>query len=119
MFFICTAIILDPSEDGGSYYDAGAATWTSTFSYGTVSGIASCNSIEGTSVTAYSGNQNDITQGYQNGQVNCWCRMTSPIRSAWMNAGKRESCAAQCVTGCAYYMGRSDFRTIMYGTAGN
>ena len=127
VFFIHTAIILDPSVDGiegGNTYDRETATWSVTFDYGTVSGIASCNDISGSGYgKTYSGNQNNITQGYQEDQMNCWCRMTTPVRSAWVYRYECSS-ASECASYCAYYcvdyvQTSSNFRIGMFGSAGN
>ena len=121
-----TAIILDPSVPGnenGNTSTQEDATWTTTFPYGTISGIASCNNIEGTWGVAHPQYNDQITQGYQDGAVHCWCRMTSPARSAGV-AGFSDGTASYCATQCANYCGRSIrdntyFRTAMYGSAGN
>ena len=129
-FFIKrTAIILDPSvpgteSPGNPTYSATNATWSVEFPYGIVSGVASCNSIEGTWATAYSGDQNNITTGYQTGQMNCWCRMLSPVRSAWV-INNTFGLASDCASSCAYYCGSSvrssgaNFRRAVFGSAGN
>ena len=119
-----TAIILDPSVAGDDFTrDEEEKTWSTVFSYGTISGIASCNSIEGTYANAYSGNQNNIKPEYQNGQLNCWCRMTSPVRSAWVFNTVRETasdCASRCANLCSYYIRiNSEFRAGVFGAAGN
>ena len=122
-FFICTAIILDPSVAGtDKTYNHSNETWSVTFPNYTVSGVASCNSITGTPGTAYSGNQNNITQGYQENQPNCWCRMTNPVRSAWVFSGSFgtvSECAPNCVFHCSNRSSNfSDFRRALYGSAG-
>ena len=122
-----TAIILDPSVAGnenGNTSNQEDATWTTTFPYGTISGIASCNDIFGTGYgKPYSGNQNNITAGYQDGQSNCWCRMTSPVRSAWVFRTTYESasnCATDCASICGYVVRVSaSYRRGIFGSAGN
>ena len=125
VFFIHTAIILDPSVDGtNSTYNQTEATWETTFPYGIVSGIASCNDISGSGYgKTYSGNQNNITQGYQEDQMNCWCRMTTPVRSAWVFLNTRTS-TSECVSACARFCGigfrdSAYFRQPFFTTAGN
>ena len=122
-----TAIILDPSVAGnenGNTSNQEDATWTTTFPYGIISGIASCNDIFGTGYgKPYSGNQNNITAGYQDGQSNCWCRMTSPVRSAWVfnyTYGLASECTSRCAYSCGNYVRvYADFRTGMFTSAGN
>ena len=124
-FFIYTAIILDPSVAGESRdYNTQNKTWTVTFTNGSVvSGIASCNDISGTYAQPYSGNQNNITAGYQTDQLQCWCRMTTPVRSAWVFLNTRTS-TSECVSACARFCGMgfrdgATFRAGFFTTAGN
>ena len=122
-----TSIILDPSVDGSNHtQDTTNATWSTTFpnnaNGGTVSGIASCNSISGTWGQAYPEYNNQITQGYQSGQGNCWCRMTSPVRSAWayLYTYPASDCATTCATGCSYTLHNNiEFRNTLFDSAGN
>ena len=119
-----TAIILDPSVQGnenGSSSNASEHTWTVTFPNYTISGIASCNEIIGNdSSRVYSGNQNDIKQGTQ-GRY-CWCRMTNPVRSAWIYNSARDStdtCVERCASSCgANVRTNADYRRAMYAAAG-
>ena len=89
--------------------------------YGMVHGIASCNETYGTFATVYSGNQNNISQGYSGRE--CWCRMTSPVRSAWVFLNTRTS-TSECVSACARFCGMgfrdgATFRAGFFTTAGN
>ena len=124
-----TSIILDPSVDGTGYSNnATNATWSVTFANnangGTVSGIASCNSLSGTYATAYPEYNNQITQGETSG-ANCWCRMTSPVRSAWVFEELDDSvskCSGLCAFRCARNAQEDDyitFRRAYYDSAGN
>jgi len=118
-----TNIILDPSIEGtGSTFDEQSATWSVTFSYGTISGIASCNSLSGIVGTAYPQYNNQITQGYQQNQLHCWCRITSPVRSAWVFENPYPSpsdCAVYCVRYCGIRVrDYIDFRRVFFGSAG-
>ena len=102
--------------------NATTATWSVTFPDYTVSGIASCNSLNGTYATAYPEYNNQITQGETSG-AECWCRMTSPVRSAWVFSITGSS-ASDCAAGCADYCGRrvlsdTSFRGGTFGSAGN
>ena len=125
MFFIdSTSIILDPSVDGTDFSNnATNATWSTTFSDYTVSGIASCNSISGTLGTAYPEYNNQITQGYQDNGINCWCRMTSPVRSAWVfdrTISSESGCATNCAGNCGNRVrANASFRRGIIGSAGN
>ena len=118
-----TSIILDPSVDGtNNTYDGTNATWSVTFPNYTISGIASCNSLSGTENKAYPEYNNQITQGETSG-ANCWCRMTSPVRSAWVfyyTSSSASDCAAFCANLCGADV-RSDasFRGGIFGSAGN
>ena len=107
--------------EGENSYNAEDATWITTFSYGIVSGIASCNEIPGTNLNPYSGNQNNIQQGTEG--TNCWCRMLSPVRSAWVfnyTHGSASACASHCANGCgADVRDSTSFRSRLYSIAGN
>ena len=103
-----TSIILDPNIKGTSSSDNSARkTWTVTFDYGTVSGIATCNSTSGTFATAYpeynyfDNNHTAVTGG------ECWCKMTNPVRSAWVYNRDYTSggtCSSQCSTSCGDFV---------------
>ena len=118
-----TAIILDPSVSGTSEtYDAAQKTWTAIFPNYTLSGIVSCNSLTGTSGTAYPEYNNQITAGYQTNQLQCWCRMTNPVRSAWVFSNTFSS-ASECASSCANFCGtyvrdHAFFRRGVFGTVG-
>ena len=119
-----TAIILEPSVpgSGNTEYDPTEKTWKATFSYGTVSGVASCNNTAGSSnSTAHPEYNSTFTQATTGTQ--CWCRMTSPVRSAWVYDGPKDNaatCETNCAYNCTYYVNNSaSFRTAMYTTAGN
>ena len=122
-----TSIILDPSVDGtNSSYVPADATWTVTFPDYTVSGIVSCDSPNGgTFASAHPEYNNQITQGYHDGGLNCWCRMTSPVRSAWVFSD-HDNVADDCTRLCAYRCARNikentyiNFRRAMFNSAGN
>ena len=102
------------------------ATWSVTFANnangGTVSGISSCNSLSGTRGQAYPEYNNQITQGETSGAY-CWCRMTSPVRSAWVFGSTYSSasaCAPNCAYDCGYYVrDNASFRGGFFDSAGN
>ena len=100
--------------------DAAKKTWSAIFPDYTISGIASCNSLTGTSGTAYPEYNNQITAGYQTDGDNCWCRMTSPVRSAWVFLYTPGSdCAERCVLGCGYNVrAAAPVRTAIITSAG-
>ena len=116
-------VILDPSIDGT---DKGQSTteqtWWADFDYGRVNGIATCNSTQGMSATAYPEYNFDNNHASSEG-VYCWCRMTSPVRSAWVSRHEYGS-ASECASRCASYCGSnvrdySIFRGGVFGSAGN
>ena len=111
---------------GGTTSSKDDATWSVTFSDntngGTVSGIATCNTTTGTPANA-SPQYNDVfVQGSATGG-NCWCRMTYPIRSAWVLAYTVEasdSCLYGCAVSCANGVrGNPTMRSAMFNSAGN
>ena len=111
---------MEPLENGATYDDINK-TWSTTFPNYTISGISTCNETSGTWGTVYSGNPNDIKQETSGG--NCWCRMTSPARSAWVFYATFPL-ETDCYGRCAYYCGSSivealTFRYNMFGSVGN
>ena len=117
-----TNIILDPSIEGTSSTGISEnMTWTATFPNYTVSGIATCNSTKGESARAYPEYNFDNNHASSEG-VYCWCRMTSPVRSAWVYRTELSSasdCASACASRCGYYVQSSSaFRGPLYNTAG-
>jgi hypothetical protein len=117
-----TSIILDPSIEGTEYTrNEATKTWTTTFPNYTISGIATCNSTGGTFATAYPQYNFDDNHVTSTG-VYCWCKMTSPVRSAWVYNYEHSS-ASLCYSNCAYYCGRSvrsdsHYRGGVFGSAG-
>ena len=94
-------------------------TWTVTFPYGNISGISTCNSTKaGNWGTAYPQYSFDTgTTGKY-----CWCRMTSPTRSAWVydvDRGTASACDSICAFTCASRVETNeDFRSHIIGAAG-
>lgn len=112
------AVILDPDIAGDSYtYTSGE--WNTVFSYGNVSGIATCNSTSGSYGVAYP--QYEFEQGTSG--VYCWCRMLRPARSAWVYrsaGGSASGCASGCADYCGYFVRVSaGCRRGVFGSAGN
>jgi hypothetical protein len=116
------SIILDPSRNGTTNTsDEATKTWTTTFSFGTVSGIAACTRTGGTYAKAYSQYNFDDNHASSTGAV-CWCKMTSPVRSAWVAGQELQSastCASYCATHCSSRVqAYAEFRSAVYGSAG-
>jgi len=118
-----TSIILDPSIEGTGYTrDDATMTWTVTFDYGTVSGIATCNSTSGTLKRAYPSYNFDNDHAGSTG-IYCWCRMTYPVRSAWVSwyeFSSKATCASLCARRCGDYLQKDhlDYRESVYNSAG-
>ena len=120
-------VILDPSIQGTRYGRIEEEkTWWVDFDYGRVSGIARCNSTSGTYARAYPEHNFDNypvgTTVTNNSYVYCWCKMTSPVRSAWVYR-RENSSASECASDCAFYCGYdvqyySTIRGGMFGSAG-
>lgn len=114
-----SAILLDPNIIGTSYdtspLSTGDGTWSTEYSYGTVSGIASCNSTTGTSLTdIYDYNFEAGVSG-----PSCWCKMTSPANSKWIRTGTSETnslCAQYCASTCGRNRDTNDIRKPMYNS---
>ena len=117
-----TAIILDPSVAGTNHTgNTTESTWSVTFPNYTISGIASCNNIDGKWATAYPEYNDVFTPGQTTGP-NCWCRMLKPVRSAWVFYDTFSS-ASECATKCASYCGNyvrfgTSFRSGLFSSAG-
>ena len=91
---------IDPTIDGTTHtVDTAAATWTTTFPYGIISGISVCNDTSGSYRVA------SISEQQETGGVNCWCKMTSPFASSvWMfyhDFEEESSCFGACASNCA------------------
>ena len=100
------AVILDPSITGTGYTrDDNTMTWTVTFPYGTVYGVAACLSVKGgsqgaTNATLTAGG------GEREGQY-CWCKVSHPVSSLWAFAsdvGSAAGCASSCPRSCGNYV---------------
>ena len=115
------SIILDPSVEGTSYTSqASSKTWITTFPNYTVNGIATCNS---TTASYEAHPEYNFDNNYVSSEgTECWCKMTSPVRSAWV-FDYGFSSASDCVSQCANYCGSgvryySDVRERFFGSAG-
>jgi len=116
-----TSIILDPSKNGtASTSDSATNSWTVTFNFGTVSGIATCNSTGGAYAKAYPQYNFDNNYASSTGEY-CWCKMTSPVRSAWVYVDRSSvsnctpNCASHCINEVRY---NSTVRDSVFGSAG-
>ena len=115
-------IILDPNIEGtNNSRNEVMKTWTTTFSYGTVSGIATCNNTMGTTNTAYPQYNFDDNHASITGRY-CWCKMTSPVRSAWVYISEdslESECTSNCANRCGYRLNhQTNIRTSMFNSAG-
>ena len=124
------AVILDPSNNGNNNsYDNNVGTWSTTFSWGTVSGISACltssqgKSMGGTvsqltdeGVRVIGGERNDTTRKY------CWCKMTHPAVSLWafhITNSSASECASTCAGRCGnYVLDSSSLRAGLFGSVG-
>jgi hypothetical protein len=122
-----TSIILDPSIQGTDHtYNEAKKTLTATFSYGTLSGEARCTDIKGTFAVADSSydftNYPVGTTTVDSSYKNCWCRITSPVRSAWVYGGTDDTatvCASTCTEYCSYAIQHTaGLRRAIFGSAG-
>ena len=112
-------VVLDPTIGGsGSSYNNGAGAWKTNFSYGTITGISTCQSVKGSSMGDYS---TEITAngGENNGQY-CWCKMTHPMASRWVfsyDHGAAAGCQSNCTRDCGIYALRNEaLRVGLFGS---
>ena len=122
------AVILDPSTNGTTNSsDNNVGTWSTTFNWGTVSGISACltsaygKSMGGTvsqltddGARVIGGERNTTTKKY------CWCKMTHPAVSLWaFNCayGSASECASNCAAGCGRIVqSNSSLRAGLFGS---
>ncbi len=106
-------VVLDPNiAPTSTSYDNDARTWSATFSFGTISGIAGCGAWQslGTSTTdvgVKSKNQSAVNiNGTGTSGVMCGCKMLLPVETYWINgqyvsATGGASCGKICAQRCA------------------
>ena len=98
-------VVLDPSIGGsGNAYNNEAGVWKTKFSYGTVTGISTCQSVKGSSTGDYS--IGIMANGGENNGQYCWCKMTHPMASRWVFRGDAKTaadCRSNCTYHCAFY----------------
>ena len=133
-------VSLDSQTSGtGNGNDAIEWTWFSTFSYGRVSGEATClSAAEGLGRTGamgayygtgeYSSTFIDTVKGLQDYDADgaerryCWCKMTHPAVSRWVfyyDGGSASNCASNCADGCGNGVRRrADLRSGVFGSVG-
>ena len=122
-----TNIILNPGIDGfASGRNEAEKTWWADFDYGRISGDARCTDVQ----PAWGAYPEYDFYNYPAGTVitnedykYCWCKMTSPVRSAWVYYDGRyatnEVCQMYCARHCSEDMlPDHGFRESLFGSAG-
>lgn len=121
------AIVLDPMIGGSTNsYNADLFEWNTTFSYGTVFGIATCVDTAGSSnqvVAELKSSDGTVATGGERSGRYCWCQMTHPARSRWVFLYAYGS-VGDCRSDCARYCGsdvryNSGFRSSVFGSLGD
>ena len=114
-------VILDPSVPGTDISNPTTDTWSVTFPYGIISGVATCNDTSAARAVPQP-QYNDIFNTGTSGTL-CWCRMLLPVRSTWVLFYTFDSvseCAADCTGYCAALLrDYASFRTAFFNGAGN
>lgn len=121
------AVVLDPMINGSTTaYNADLFEWSTTFSYGTVFGIATCVDTAGSSnqvVAELKSSDGTVATGGERSGRYCWCQMIHPARSRWVfrNAyGSVDLCGSYCADHCGGYVrGYSGFRSAVFGSLGD
>lgn len=119
-------VVLDPIIAATSTsYDNAEHTWSATFSYGTISGIAGCggySAMGGTNaVNVKTPNQNapSISATTTNYYI-CACKMLLPVESYWINvyysgSGTTAACSTLCAGTCRNKLSDSTVRGLLFG----
>ena len=110
-----------PGNENGNTSNREDATWSVTFPYGIISGVATCNDTSATRAVPQP-QYNDIFNTGTSGTL-CWCRMLLPVRSTWVLFYTFDS-VAECAAGCTGYCAAllrdyASFRTAFFTGAGN
>lgn len=121
------AVVLDPMIGGStSAYNADLFEWNTTFSYGTVFGIATCVDTAGSSnqvVAELKSSDGTVATGGERSGRYCWCQMTHPARSRWVflyARGSVDNCGSDCAANCGRDVrGGSGFRSAVFGSLGD
>ena len=115
-----TAVILDPSISGTSMsYDEITMTWSTTYPYGTIYGVAAWLSVNGGTHGTINYDL-DAGGGEKEGGY-CWCKMTHPASSRWVftSSTSASNCASACARNCAAYArGNAALRSGLFGSVG-
>ena len=86
----------DKHKPASGVYNSEAFVWGVSYEgRGVISGVASCVDF---STDDYGTNL--IYQGNMNGSK-CWCKITHPFESKWVQVTMKENCADNCVRYCA------------------
>lgn len=94
-------IALDPEVTARSVtYNQEDRTWSATFSYGVISGIAACTAENLSYVGEIPSNQD--LDPYAAVSNRCVCKMLRPVQSQWAYSGQANNCS---VGGCAWRCG--------------
>ena len=121
------AIVLDPVINGtANSFHTDLFEWSTTFSYGTVWGIATCVDTSGalnTAVEELRDSNGEIATGGERTGRYCWCQLSHPAKSRWAFRYAYSS-VADCGSGCANDCGNGvlyhpAFRTGLFGSLGN
>ena len=111
-------IVLDPNVNGsGSSNNAATKTWSVTFTYGVVSGIAGC--IDTTDTATVPGDEVQSTLSTTTTGGRCYCKMLYPVSSRWVFAYNASAyCAQYCTSNCSaeYTLKNQTFRQNLFGS---
>lgn len=121
------AIVLDPMINGSTNsHNADLFEWSTTFSYGTVFGIATCVDTAGSSnqvVAELKSSDGTVATGGERSGRYCWCQMTHPARSRWVFRhayGSVDDCRSGCASFCGNNVrGNFVFRSAVFGSRGD
>ncbi len=121
------AIVLDPVINGtANSFHRDLFEWSTTFSYGTVWGIATCVDTSGapnTAVEELRDSNGEIATGGERTGRYCWCQLSHPAKSRWVFRNADSSvadCGWNCAFICGYYVRHySAFRAGLFGSLGN
>jgi hypothetical protein len=97
-------VALDPNATASSSrYDNSARTWSITFGFGTISGIAGCGENDKMGTNSFPvPNQNDVSTSATGGGVyyKCACKMLLPVESLWIATAAHSTGCNQCAQNC-------------------
>ena len=118
-------VVLDPNITPTSIsYDNNARTWSATFSFGTISGIAGCGnsgSLGGSGVDRVAINQGAVSLNADlSNYYNCACKMLFPVESKWITsfyqgAATGSVCSTVCAGKCRDALSRPAHRSAIFG----